>query len=326
MMPVYNAAAYLKESLESIWAQVFKNFEVVVVDDGSRDSSWELLKAQSKKDQRLRVFRHARNMGLAVARNRVLLEAKAPFLAILDADDKARPERLSTQMERMKEQPDLGVLGTAVRLFGAVTSRVVRSPLQDSAIRAGLAFQNLIANSSAMIRKSALGNLRYREGYYASEDYDLWVRLIKRCRMANLSEVLVDYRVHSGQTGPAKALQQYQAASRIRLDYLRSLGFKLTTKQASLHLAACPPFSSLDASKVSQLRDLWLDLLRQNEEKQLLDNIQLLYWIRKHFAEACMGAGPRAWLAYFTCGGKLRSELCVTSAALKKAVKSLWFK
>lgn len=202
LMPVYNGEHYLRESIESILRQTFTDFEYLIVDDGSNDSSRDIIRSYS--DSRIRLVENVKNLGLIKTLNRGLALARGEYIARQDQDDISRPSRLGKQVAFLKSHPEIVLLGTRVnsidhhgrksRLYGCCT---VRSKL---AIRWQLMFDNPFVHPSVMMRtkivRDDMGG--YDEHFSECEDYDLFSRLAFSYEATNLEETLLDYRYHSG--------------------------------------------------------------------------------------------------------------------------------
>ena len=177
-MPVYNGEACLRESLESILGQTLDDFELVVVDDGSTDSTWSILRQYAGRDGRVILDRHERNLGIVAALNRGLSLARGRYIARQDADDVSLPVRLSAQTEFLESHREVGLLGSFYyRLFANGERVLRRPPEEDTLIRWRLLFGNVWCHASIMLRRSTLLELdepRYRDFPHA-EDYDLWL-------------------------------------------------------------------------------------------------------------------------------------------------------
>lgn len=196
LMAVYNGEKFLRESVDSVLSQTFTDFELLVVDDCSTDSTPDILAEYD--DPRLRVLRNVVEMERCASRNRGLAEARGDLVAIMDPDDACLPTRLEVQTAFMHAHPEVTVCGTFCEIYE--TGLVVRHPQSDAGIRARMLFENPLAHSSVMFRKASVLDLT--NGYdpisrYA-EDYNLWVRLAKyrETIFANIPEPLLRYRVH----------------------------------------------------------------------------------------------------------------------------------
>jgi glycosyltransferase involved in cell wall biosynthesis len=222
LVPAYNAAPYLRESIESILAQDFRYFELLVVDDGSTDETPALL--ASVDDPRLRVVRQD-NTGLVGALNRGLDEARGEFVARMDADDPMPAGRLSAQIRAMRADPELIVCGTDYVLFGALTGRV-RMPVGDAACRQRMLLASPHCGASVMIRASALdrAGLRFRTEFAHAEDYRMWTELSEHGRLGNLPMVGYLYRIHESQVSAVYSVEQRQAHLRIAREHAHAVG------------------------------------------------------------------------------------------------------
>ncbi|MCE1235670.1 MAG: glycosyltransferase [Hyphomicrobiales bacterium] len=199
LLPVYNGAALLGAAVDSILAQTFGDFELIVIDDGSSDDPESVVAA--RRDPRIRFHRHA-NRGLAGTLNVGLELARAPLIARQDHDDLSRPTRLARQVERFAREPDLVVLGAQADIHdeSGPTGRRHRPVTTSGAIRMELNFSCPFVHPSVMMRREAVLDV----GGYATEhdrqpeDFDLWSRLNGRGRMANLEDSLMIYVERSG--------------------------------------------------------------------------------------------------------------------------------
>ena len=196
-MAVYNGERHVLAAVDSILSQTHRNFELVIVDDGSTDRSAEMI--GSRRDERIRLIRLPQNRGLSAALNEGLQAAAAPLVARQDADDLAEPERLARQLAFMAAHPHialLGAQGTVIAEDGHVTG-VVSRPIGKDSIRFFSIFDNPFIHTSVMFKSAAA---REAGGYDAafdpfSQDYDLWCRIADRHDVANLDARLIRYRV-----------------------------------------------------------------------------------------------------------------------------------
>jgi hypothetical protein len=210
VMSVFNGEKFLSEAIDSVLGQSFREFEFVIIDDGSTDSTADILSKYELVDSRIRVLRDGKR-GRSAALNLGINVAGGKYVAILDADDVAAPRRLEEQADFMERNPKVGVLGGAFELMSdsGRSINIIRHPLEDAEIRSVILRYNPICHSSAMLRKDlalALGG--YRCAFEPSEDYDLWLRMSERSRLANLHDVLVRYRIHSNQLSVRKLERQ----------------------------------------------------------------------------------------------------------------------
>lgn len=196
IMPIYNGAADLQKALDSILSQTFSDFEVIAINDGSKDDSAALLNAVD--DPRVRVV-HQDNMGLAATLNRGLSMAQGALVARQDQDDLSHPERLAQQVSYLLSNPDCILLGTAAEIWvgDEPTERTHDHPTEHALLAFDLLFNNPFVHSSVMMRRDAvlaIGGYTTDKARQPPEDYELWSRLARYGRVANLAERLLVYR------------------------------------------------------------------------------------------------------------------------------------
>ncbi len=199
VMSVYNGELHLAAAIESILSQTYKDFEYIIINDGSTDNSLAIIREFEKKDRRI-VVRDRANKGLIYSLNEGIQLAKGHYIARMDADDMSMPERLEKQLAYMEEH-NLDICGSAVRVFN--TQREIRTwsyPVDDAAIKFMLKFKTAFAHPSVLMRTSLFKTgLRYADCKHA-EDYRLWVDMaLQNYKMGNMDAVLLRYRCHSGQ-------------------------------------------------------------------------------------------------------------------------------
>lgn len=219
VIPAYNAGRFLLPAVQSILAQTFTDFELIVIDDGSTDGSIATLSVFN--DDRLRIERNDLNLGLVATRNKGLHLAKATLMAILDSDDIAKPDRLEKQVKRFRSDPDLALLGTCADIIdddGTVVSEIDVWLYVHDDIRRELLNGNRFVQSSVMLRVDAARAVGgYPDYPDIAEDYALWLRLAEDYRVANLPERLVQYRVHGAQVSQRKIRHMREAADFVRM-------------------------------------------------------------------------------------------------------------
>jgi glycosyltransferase involved in cell wall biosynthesis len=199
VVAAHNAEDYIEQSLSSLLSQTLRDLEIIVVDDASTDSTAE--KVRSFQDPRIRLISLEANVGPAAARNAAIERARGSYLAILDADDVSRSQRLETQVRFLRSHPEIGVVGSQIRVIdergGLLGFR--RYPQDPLAIDRALRRWNPLAHSSVMARTDLVRRAGGYDGRVAvCHDYDLWCRLaIEEARFANLPCILIDYRIHA---------------------------------------------------------------------------------------------------------------------------------
>lgn len=213
VLPLYNCPDYIGEAVESILAQTFQDFELIVIDDGSTDGTPDVVRQYS--DPRIRLITQA-NRGLAATLNRGIELARGRYIARQDQDDRSMPERLAKQVAFLDTHDDCALVGTWAEIWrdNRKTERSHAPPSDDAELKFLLLLNNAFVHSSVMIRKSALD----RVGAYSTdrarqppEDFELWSRIAREFDVANLPEVLHVYREVEGsmsRIGPSPFMEQ----------------------------------------------------------------------------------------------------------------------
>lgn len=200
LLPVFNGATFLRAAIDSVLASSFEDLELLVIDDGSTDSSVAIIR--SYQDPRVRLVVHELNRGLIASLNEGLDLARGRYVARMDADDIMLPERLARQVNALDNDPGLGVVATCVEFIngdGEVTGAwdTDRATISESAIRAMMPRTNCIAHPSVMLRRSTFVGMAYSPDQPNAEDWDLWMRFMSAGgRVGKVPEVLLRYRTH----------------------------------------------------------------------------------------------------------------------------------
>lgn len=202
-MPVYNGEKYLRESIDSILNQTFQDFEFLIIDDGSSDRSLEIIK--SYQDNRIRIIKNAKNLGISQSLNNGLNLAKGDYIARMDCDDISLPNRFYTQVNFLNRNSEVVVVGSYMDLIdpeGYKTKQQYLYPLTNENIIYSMLYSNPMGHPSVMFRREEVikvGGYRLKKEWnnLSTEDYDLWLRLATHSyKLANIPEVLICYRDH----------------------------------------------------------------------------------------------------------------------------------
>ena len=273
LMPVYNAARDLSAAVESILAQSYRDFEFLIVDDGSSDESPAIVSGY--RDARIRHIRLGRS-GFAAALNCGLDEARGEFVVRMDADDVSDSQRVAKQVAFMDARPKLGISGTDVRTL-PTTGHSVRwtFPEDPRVLRAGLLFEPGLAHPTAICRRAWLDRhgLRYDGNYPRVEDWDFWRRAAEHFELGNLPQVLLDYRIHDTRMSSQHREEQRRVGRRIQGELLSRLGLaehplRRIHSDVSLASLGCRDRGSRFADEVVE----WFEVVRDaNRERRLYE-------------------------------------------------------
>lgn len=228
ILPVFNAATTIAETLNSINQQSFKNYELIVIDDGSSDDSAAIIQAYADCDPRVRLYRQ-KNLGVVAASNKAIALANTQYIARMDADDLMHPDRLQRQFDYLEKHPEIALVGCQVNLFpeDAVQGgfreyiRWQNSCLSAADMRDERYVELMIANPTIFCRREVIqACLGYREGAFP-EDYDLLLRLAgKGYGMAKIDEPLLEWRDSESRLTRTDKRYSRESFDRLRALYL----------------------------------------------------------------------------------------------------------
>jgi len=201
LMPVHNAEPYVASAIESIRAQSFEDFELILLDDGSTDGSLAEMRRQARQDSRITLISRS-NTGIVGALNEMLAHAKSPLLARMDADDIALPDRFKVQVEFMEQNAEVVCLGGGIELIDSRDRHLLTPPPvrgNDQVQAEALCGRTPISHPAAMMRADAVRAVGgYHHDSYPAEDLDLFLRLGEMGKIDNVPDLVLRYRVHSG--------------------------------------------------------------------------------------------------------------------------------
>lgn len=239
ILPVYNGLPYLEKAIQSILNQTFSNFELLILDDASTDNSWELIKKYAAKDKRIRAFQNKKNLGIGKALNLLIKKTSAQFLARMDADDLMLEKRLEKQINYLQKHPDIVVLGSFMKEIDkkdrVMGKRIM--PVKHKDIYNMMYYAMGIQNPTVVFnRKLIPQNFSWYQEAGLIEDLDMFFRLFKYGRFANLPEFLMLYRIHGENLSLKKVKKTFKAAQKIREKAIREYSYQPALKARFLHL------------------------------------------------------------------------------------------
>ncbi|MBS63827.1 glycosyltransferase family 2 protein [Salinisphaera sp.] len=228
-IPAFNVERYVAAAVNSVLAQTFTDFELLVIDDASTDRTVDIVK-RFASDQRLRLVEQPRNLGRARTRNHGLDLAYGDYIAFLDADDCCAPDRLARQVDYLDRNPDIGGVGSWMAWIEAdgqpLAEKVLKLSLNADTIAWQMLRECAVAQGSLMLRRTAIANYRYDTSFEFAEDYELWSRMIKTTRFANLPAPLTLYRRHPEQSLSVHRREQNNVQQIIQSSQLGRLGVR----------------------------------------------------------------------------------------------------
>lgn len=239
VIPVFNGNGYLPAALISILNQTYKNIEVIAIDDGSIDNSFQILQNFAQRDSRLRVYQNKQNLNIANTLNRGFHLAKGQYLARMDADDIALPHRLEKQIKYLLAHPEVVIVGGQVKTID-VDGRPLGHklfPKSDKKIREALFTSNPIQHPTAMINRSLVPKnfVWYDPSLPPAEDYDLFFRLGKFGKYHNLSSFVLKYRQYIGSSTFKNPVNTFSATRLVRSLAVTQYGYVPSRKAKLIH-------------------------------------------------------------------------------------------
>lgn len=274
IMPVYNGQKYLNDAIDSVLCQTFKDFELLIIDDGSTDSSVEII--QSIKDSRIRLLKNEKNQGIAFTRNVGLKEAKGEFLAWMDCDDLIEPNRFEIQIDYLRENLKIGICGTALSRFGEGKPRISREYADSEMIKAALLFYPAIRPATAMYRMDMVrkAELTYDTRLAVAEDYDFYFEASFHFPIKNLDQVLYHYRSSESSIMKIYSDRQQLLFNFHKIIYSKAfekLGVSKLEKNFELHYSCSSTRLITSFIGLIEIYEWLLYLKRKNSEVRLYD-------------------------------------------------------
>ncbi|WP_260598577.1 glycosyltransferase family 2 protein [Sphingomonas endolithica] len=295
IIPVYNRAGTIGAAVRSVLSQTHRDLELLVVDDGSTDDSAAI--AERFGDARVRIIRLERNCGIPQARNAGLAAARAEYVAWLDSDDVARPTRIEEQLAYLMAHPDVAFVGACAGKMG-IEGRgrlgVRVPPLEHEDIVAWLLFRSAFQNSAITGRTAILRRYPYGSDFPVCEDVDQFQRITADHRTANLPSVLIDRRLHKGQTIHERVGDMHALKLVLFAKQLSRLGLQASPDEVARHVQLGYPKMSVVAADAGYLRwaEEWFGRLRcANQRSGMVDEQALRLASAVFWARACKEAG-----------------------------------
>ena len=266
---VINCEKYIEESVRSIAAQTFTNFEHIIVDDGSTDGTAEILYRLAEKDKRIKFIELGENLGRVRSLNLALESSNGKFIAIQDADDVSLPERFEEQLKYFNTHPDCVLLGSDITVVDKdlnILSEPVR-PESDGEIRFNLIFRCTLANPSIMYRKEILdkNNIIYEEDFPFAEDFRIFTHIIKFGKVYNLNKRLILYRNHDINSSNKNVNSIRDNSAKVTADNFKEKGIIINIE---------------DAIRIRRLISL-----KNYEDKHLLRDMKLIFKVIRSFQD-----------------------------------------
>lgn len=239
ILPVYNAERYVSAAIESILRQTLTDFELLLINDASTDSSRAILESYAAQDKRIRLIDNPHNLGLTATLNKAIDLCQGQYIARMDADDISLPERFAFQVNFLDKNLNIDFCGTWAAIIdskGRLTGEQWVMRLTPELICARMYFHNCFVHASVMMRRCCAQE-KYDPAYNFIEDFELWLRLIKKYRAALIPRVLLHYRTHQSNITVIRKNQTQQLFKNLIQRELLELGLAPSEEELALHIA-----------------------------------------------------------------------------------------
>ncbi len=308
-MIVHNGATFIEEAITSVLDQTFKDFEFLILNDGSTDHTQDIIDRFVKTDKRIRAIKNDKNKGLSFSRNTIMRMARGKYIATTDADDISISTRFETQYNYLENNSSIDILGSAVKLINdkgeAFESWLY--PETDKEIKEGLNNSCIVANPSSLFRKEVFERTGgYNEALTICEDWDFFVRAAKDFSFANTKEAMILYRVHNNNISKNKLehtiiystyLNHKLNASHMGSGILQTvkdfpdLKNELAQKTIQFYTFWMDTYSKLGYKKLSEelcdfVMSSYFTIFNKELKKQFLKQSLAIFMRRKHFSKS----------------------------------------
>jgi len=298
ILPVFNAEIYLQEAIESILNQTYRDFEFIIICDGSTIKTRSIIDCYLKLDERLHVIYREKGT-LVSALNQGISIAKGKYIARMDADDISFPSRLKIQVDFMEAHPDIGVCGTW--LISEGRERAKREyPVENNWIKSELFFSCPIPHPTVIMRRSILSypEVRYNEWYECAEDFGLWVDCMDITQFSNIDKILLKYRVHVDAVSKKNRDKQEDTVNKIRLLLVKKLKIEPTPKEFEIHRRICDKRFSTNPEVLSSVQTWLTKILSKNKEEKIFPEQEFAATIAQKWYEWCVNSTPNGKSAW----------------------------
>ncbi len=241
-MPVHNGSRFVGLAIESVLRQTYRNFELLAIDDGSTDDTWNILKTYKQKyPDKVRIYRKPGQTGAFAAVNLLVPRIKGAYIAPMDSDDISHPQRLEKEVNFLESHSHVILVGSNAKIIDArgVTTGAKIYPSDHQRIYEAFALVNPIIHPSCMIRRSLLPHREYlyHTQFGVNSDYYTFFNLLSYGKFANIPEPLLSYRIHGANSSLENLRERFLTISRIRLQAVRTLDYKFPIKAIPMFLA-----------------------------------------------------------------------------------------
>lgn len=259
LMPVYNGAEFLSETIDSILSQTFEDFEFLIINDGSTDDSEKII--LSYNDSRIKYLKNDLNMGIIGTLNRGLDQITSKYIIRMDADDLALPNRIQVQVEYMDDHPEIVLSGSGKINFSDKQDYEVKEVIpivNEDILFFKSIFNTSIPHPSAILRNDVIQkyDIRYDKAYFGAEDKAMWLDMAKYGKLGNVSAPLIKYRAHDNQISFTKMEECRRSSVAKTLHVLKEYGISFSDEEEKALGYICYPANCGDIQSLNVIQKL----------------------------------------------------------------------
>ena len=288
LMPVFNSEQFVAEAIESILNQTFKDFEFLILDDASTDRSFEIIKDFENKDSRIKVYQNEKNLGVVESRNKLINLSKGKYIAWLDSDDIALPNRFEKQIKFLEDHPEIGMTG-AYPIIIDENGKKIRKwwfETDPQKLKIELFFHSPFLSSSIVIRKSALPQNYYDSRFPVAEDFDLYSKIAEGFDIANIPEFLVKYRINSKGLSKSNTEKMERLSLLVIKEHAERLGIDLD-ENAIKDLRKAKRALKIAFEEITDIENSLILLKKMLLANNRFDKTAVTEIIQKYWFETC---------------------------------------
>jgi glycosyltransferase involved in cell wall biosynthesis len=288
VMPFYNTEKYIGDAVQSLLAQTYDNFELIMVDDASTDGSMRVVKTFN--DSRIKLLKNEINRGIVFSRNQGMKAAVGRFIAPFDSDDLARTDKFEKQIRFLKSNPDFGMVGSWARLIdedGNLLKKTWKLTQPPARIPAFLLFKNLFVQSAVVMKREVVPDNFYEDGFDLVEDYKMWTDISRIKKTCNYPDYLMFYRVHQSSSTNKTGNKLLAQDARIYKYLFKSLEIDLDERMTNLLLVLKNDQIIGEERVLHEMEDFFGLILSQNQKLNIYSQTELVKVVFDRWLKAC---------------------------------------
>jgi glycosyltransferase involved in cell wall biosynthesis len=298
IMPVYNSETFVGKAIESLLSQTYTDFELIIVNDASKDNSLEIVK--SYKDPRIIIIENERNMGIVYSRNKGLEIARGKFIAQFDSDDIAVADKFKLQLDFLINNPDYGMIGSWAKMIdnkGKLLKKKWKLNAPPERIPAILLFRNYFVQSSIVMRREAIPEGGYKTGYDVVEDYIMWLETAEKFKTWNYPAYLVYYRIHPQSATNSDIERLRQRDINVYKFIFERYGLELDKASPELLLKIKNDERITTKAELEKIENLLLHILNFNTKRNYFNQKELSRVIIMRWLKSCYKTRKLFWFS-----------------------------